>query len=195
MKTLLPLLSLLIFASCGVQKQILKDRIASDSLRIQVQQKEIKTKDSTIAQLNRKVEESSEESVVFKDNCDTVALKRILTEGKCDPAIVDSVMKAIGEQRNEIQILADGSKVFKGQIKEYRHKTSKLLEENYSLKSEKERLERENTYLKTHVKTQIETKNTTIVRYKLPIPLLGLIAIMIVVSLYFYYRSKRPKLF
>lgn len=194
MKKILPILSIFFLVSCGVQKSVLREQIKKDSLRIEQQQKEIFSKDSTIQEQKKTIEESSEETVVFQDRCDTAKLREILKDGNCNPSLIDSFFKAIGQQEQEIQILQDGSKVFKGQIKEYRLSTSKLVQENSFIKSTNQRLERENTYLKTHVKTEVKEVQRTIIRHKFPILLLLLVMIFFISTLYFYYKSKKNQL-
>lgn len=191
MKKILPILSIFFLTSCGVQKSLLREQIKKGSLRIEQQEKDIYSKDSTINEQKRMIAENSEEKVVFQDRCDTAKLRDILKDGNCNPAIIDSFFRAIGQQEQEIQILENGTKIFKGQIKEYKLSTSKLLQENISIRSKNERLERENTYLKTHTNVVENRVEKTVIRYKFPILFIILILIFFVSTLYFYNKSKK----
>ena len=103
---------------CNTQKHINTEIKSSDITDIKERDSLIAVLRSEISELTNEINQLRYAGVSFQDRCDTAALRRILTEGLVDKAVIDDYLKQLNDCSNEVEIAADGSIKAKGKLKE-----------------------------------------------------------------------------
>lgn len=153
---------------CNTEKHISTSTEKVDSSYIKELERKITELEITNANYRNVIRQLESIGVTYQDRCDTAALRRIFQGTGCPEYKIDSFIRAINEQKNEIEILADGTKRFKGAIKAYSQTTQRLEETIVDLKKTVARSEQEKEVIKTELEATRKLKNKEVVRKVFP---------------------------
>lgn len=140
-----------------------------------------------VLRLESDLKQSAYGHVEFQPSCDTAALRKILTAGKIDPAVIDQYLAMLQQKDNEVEMANDGLIKAKGAIKSATFSYTQAMKLVSELKSKYD-----SAVLKksdTKIQTIHHYRTTTITRTIPPLKVIIFLAILLFIG--GWYAKKR----